>query len=152
MTIYSPSFASFEFVEPNEYLIYSSDKLVEHEIGLRLIITDKYLTTDQIHCFEVLFNHQYTKDRAYLDISVLFAQEKVFESSFYRSLNYSNRKQFKMMYVKNDSFNFDREAQSLIIRASSKEIFGFTELTLINFVGDLKPDAYFLFASLKKPP
>jgi Leucine-rich repeat (LRR) protein len=56
------------------------------------------------------------------------------------------------MDVTNDSYNFAREAPGLIIKAPSKEIFGFTELTLSYFadMGDLNPDAHFLFANLKK--
>jgi hypothetical protein len=71
-----------EFVERNKDQIYSYDKLVEQEIGLRLIITDKYLTKDQIRCFEVLFNHQYSKEYANLDYSAFFEEIKDCVGSF----------------------------------------------------------------------
>jgi hypothetical protein len=69
----------------NKKATFDYDKLVEQEIGLRLIVTDKYLTEGQIKCFEALFNRIHEQEVNRLDFSVLFDEKKNYVASFFLS-------------------------------------------------------------------
>jgi hypothetical protein len=52
-----PKFCFFlKFPEKIEKQMYCYEELVEQEIGLKLIVTDKYLSEGQVECFEAMFN------------------------------------------------------------------------------------------------
>jgi hypothetical protein len=48
-------FVEFDLIQPNSQ--FFCDQLVSEEIGLRLIMTDRFLSEDQIKCFDNLSNY-----------------------------------------------------------------------------------------------
>jgi hypothetical protein len=52
--------------------------------------------------------------------------------------------------IVNNSFNYSKEGEKLIVHEPSQTLFNFTELTLNEFIGSVLPDAQFLFANLKQ--
>jgi hypothetical protein len=68
----------------NQRQVDSYDKLAEQEIGLRLIVTDKYLNESQISCFEASFNYLLGMKSADIDIGLFF--EKLQDVSVFEQM------------------------------------------------------------------
>jgi hypothetical protein len=54
-------------VEKKEKKTFYINQLAEQEIGLRLVVTDRYLDNLQIKCCETLVNYRCLNDNEYLD-------------------------------------------------------------------------------------
>jgi hypothetical protein len=72
-----PKFCFFVKTERARDSDYIHDNLIGEEIGLLLIVTDKYLSEGQIRCFEYVINHLRLKSEFYyekkLDFDLFFS-------------------------------------------------------------------------------
>ncbi len=75
-----PKFCFFiKLTEPELRETYKYDKLAEKEINLRFVVTDKYLTDNQIKCYEGLFKFTRTSSHNHtnlLDVELFFEDHK----------------------------------------------------------------------------
>jgi hypothetical protein len=74
-----PIFCFFIQIQPGKNrktLTFNYNKLVETEIALKLIVTDKYLTDEQIKCYENLFNFKHLQ--GFLDYELIFSKNTKF--------------------------------------------------------------------------
>jgi Leucine-rich repeat (LRR) protein len=152
-----PKFCFFiEYVKKKNDSI-EIDQQVAEEIGLRLIVTDKYLTEGQIECYEKVFNsiqladiNAERRDQVFKSLGE-YLFEKVKPNKTHRKTN----QQFLFVSSKNDNtscvFRHETtttEPAGLIIKELSAKLFNFTQVEIEDTIGSIRSDAHFLFENL----